>query len=173
MAKLPAPMVLRMLLIYDPVAGTFIWLPRLNDIQFSQEFAYEAAGKIDSHGYLQIRIHGQAILAHRIAWAMMTGRWPKEHLDHANGKPLDNRWINLRTATRSQNRANSRKRKDNKSGYQGAYLTSGGKYEAIISVNKKTIRLGTFKTAKEAGAAYQTALKKHFGEYAYGGYNGV
>lgn len=168
------PLILRTLLIYDPVAGTFIWLPRLNDIQFSQEWAYKKAGKTDTHGYLQIRIHGTTYLAHRLAWTMMTNEWPKGHLDHANGNPLDNRWINLRSASHSQNRANSRKRKDNTTGYPGVYRSkTSGKFTSQINVNKKTIYLGTFKTAKDAGAAYQTALKKHFGEYAYGAYNGV
>lgn len=47
---------------------------------------------------------------------------PKDkQIDHINGNGLDNRRMNLRIVTASQNNHNSRIRKDNTSGYKGIY----------------------------------------------------
>jgi hypothetical protein len=36
----------------------------------------------------------------------MTGDWPSEQVDHVNHNTADNRWANLRPATRSENNIN-------------------------------------------------------------------
>jgi hypothetical protein len=36
----------------------------------------------------------------------MTGSWPTNHIDHIDGDPTNNAWINLRDVTRSQNLRN-------------------------------------------------------------------
>ncbi|GMO65436.1 MAG: AP2 domain-containing protein [Treponemataceae bacterium] len=54
--------------------------------------------------------------------------------------------------------------KENK--YKGAYFDKRRKkYNASISVNKKSIHLGCFNTAEEAHAAYLEAYKKYRGEH--------
>lgn len=51
-------------------------------------------------------------------------------------------------------------------------------FRARITVNKKTLHLGYFKTAALAAAAYDEALKEHYGEHPFtnekifGGLNG-
>lgn len=88
-----------------------------------------------------------------------------QHVDHINGDPLDNRRENLRPASASQNIANGKMRKNNTSGFKGVNRNGSG-WSAKIKVNRKAIYLGTFRTPEEAGAAYEAAAKKHFGEFA-------
>lgn len=65
----------------------------------------EIAG-YDAGGYRNIRIDGRAYRVHRLAWLWMTGEWPDPECDHINTVKNDNRWFNLRKATRGQNAAN-------------------------------------------------------------------
>ncbi len=88
-------------------------------------------------------------------------------IDHINGNPLDNRKENLRICTRSQNTMNSGKPKTNTSGYKGVHLSKKhGSYAAAITVNKKIIYLGSFKTAEEAYEVYKAASVKYHGEFS-------
>ena len=89
--------------------------------------------------------------------------------DHINGDGLDNRKLNLRIATHSQNHMNERRRKDNKTGYKGvSLLTSYSRpmWQANICINQKQIYLGSFSTPELAYEAYCAAAKHYFGEFA-------
>lgn len=89
------------------------------------------------------------------------------HVDHINGDPLDNRKSNLRLATCSQNLANSKLRKDNKSGFKGvSFNQAQKKWFATINVGKKDIFLGRYGIKEEAALAYNKATAKYFGEFA-------
>ena len=87
--------------------------------------------------------------------------------DHINGNRLDNRKSNLRNCDRSQNLANSSRRKDNKSGYKGVLWDKRErKWIASIRVNGKLHFLGRYVNIKVAAQAYSEAANKHFGEFA-------
>ena len=97
---------------------------------------------------------------------------PPDHarIDHINNNPLDCRKKNLRYATVSQNAQNRPKQKNNKSGYKGVHKSHNktNPFRAQIKINHRSIKLGYFKTAKDAHQAYLSAAKKHFGEFAHG-----
>jgi len=87
-------------------------------------------------------------------------------VDHINGNTLDNRKANLRLASRHDNARNCKIPIDNKSGFKGViWRPREKKWYAQISVNKKTIYLGTFDDPHVASEAYQLAAKKYFGEF--------
>lgn len=86
-------------------------------------------------------------------------------VDHINGDTLNNCKSNLRITDANGNAKNQRVRK-NKSGYKGVDIDRYGRYRARITVNFKTITLGTFATPEEAHEAYKQAASKYFGEYA-------
>jgi len=97
----------------------------------------------------------------------MTGAWPKHQIDHHNLDKADNRWRNLREATRSQNQANRRAHSNSRSGIKGVYLEGrSGRWRAQVQHKGRTHNLGRFDTAEEARAAYATAAAATFGEYA-------
>ena len=113
----------------------------------------------------RIRIHGCVYAAHRLAFLYMKGYWPAE-IDHKDRNGLNNRWLNLRECTHSQNQANSGLQKNNKLGIKGVCLRTNGKYHAKIDFNRKRYHLGDFNTSKDASRAYIKAAKKYFGEFA-------
>lgn len=117
-----------------------------------------------SHGYIRIQIDGVSYQAHRLAWLYFYGEWPETDLDHINGDRSDNRIVNLRLATRSQNLMNMRTRRR---GLKGVYFDKRQqRWCARIHIEYKTIWLGSHKTEEEAHAAYQLAAIEYHGEFA-------
>lgn len=118
-----------------------------------------------SSGYLVAKLDGKSYRIHRLAWLYVTGTMPNE-IDHVNGIKDDNRWVNLRDATRSQNVANTNKRKGyaNKSKGAGFHKPSG-KWQAYITVNGKQRHLGYFNTEDEAHKRYCDEAERLFGEF--------
>lgn len=152
---------LKELLHYDPETGHFTWALRRRSCIPGQR-----AGYTRHDGYVCIRIDGQLYLAHRLAWLWMTGGWPANDLDHINVNSNDNRWCNLREATRAQNLCNTRRRADNASGYKGVFWdNSRQRWVARIHVGGKPKHLGSFATAELAHAAYCEAAKAAYGEF--------
>ena len=120
----------------------------------------------NSDGYFVICILGQTYLAHRIAWCLLHGEWPKNQLDHINGDRIDNRLVNLREANNLENCRNSGIRITNTSGFKGVgYHKASGKWRAQISINGKRICLGLYITAEEAGKVYEAQAKLHHGAF--------
>ena len=107
---------LKELVDYDSETGIFTWKPR--------KWAYGAkagteAGWRDWKGYVIITLDRVNYRAHRLAWLYMTGEWPSQDVDHKDRNKANNRWINLREATRSQNMGNQSLRDCNTSGVKG------------------------------------------------------
>jgi hypothetical protein len=121
-----------------------------------------------SDGYIKICVDGVSLLAHRVAWAITHKEWPSGEIDHRNMNRSDNRLQNLRPATPSQNKANTRAFRSNKSsGLKGAsFCKRSGKWLAQIQKDRKPYHLGVFDTAEGAHAAYKVAAERLFGEFA-------
>lgn len=93
---------------------------------------------------------------------------PKDkHVDHIDFDKLNNRKVNLRLCTLSENNRNNPKRSHNTSGYKGVYLNKrNGKWFASIGFNGRFIYIGIFKDIKDAARAYNAAAIKYHGEFA-------
>lgn len=127
---------------------------------WNSKFAKTKAGHIDGSGYIQIRVDWKMIQAHHIIWALMTGEWPKNQIDHRNGKRDDNRFSNLREATPSEQNQNVALRKDNQAGLTGVHQRGSGRWRAAISARGRRHSLGSFDTKEEAHAAYLDAKNR-------------
>lgn len=104
------------------------------------------------------------ILMHRF---ITDNKNTKMHTDHINGNGLDNRIINLRICTHSQNSINRGAPINNKTGYKGvSYDKKSNKFKAQIRVNKKNITLLTTNNLIDAARAYNQAAQKYHGEFA-------
>lgn len=87
--------------------------------------------------------------------------------DHINGDIHDNRKINLRPATQSQNAMNRKRRSDSTSGFIGVmYKKSHGRWCAQLQGRPEGRHIGLFATKEEAAIARDREAKRVFGEYA-------
>ena len=154
---------LRELLHYDRDTGRFRWLERVT----TSVRIGEIAGALNNQGYCRITIKGRPYLAHHLAWLYVKGKWCRRVIDHQDGNPSNNRWSNLRSATRSQSNANRRIQRNNVCGLKGV-SQDGGRWCARIYKDGRTYRLGSFSTPQAAHAAYAKAARKLFGEFARG-----
>lgn len=172
--------IVRRLLDYDPLTGLLRWRARTLDMftdgahsaerncaKWNNHYAGAVAGSPSGNGYLTIVIFGRRHQAHRLAWLIMTGKWPVADIDHENLDRADNRWSNLRHASHSQNMANTRMYSTNTSGLKGvSWHKQNRKWVAQIGIGGKSRYLGSFETLEAAHAAYCAAAAKHFGEFA-------
>ena len=115
---------------------------------------------VGSHYYLA-KLGGKMRRVHvLIADAFLSGAG---FIDHKNGVKTDNRLVNLRRATSSENNVNVKLR-TNTTGYSGVSL-SRGRFQALIRIAGKNTYLGLFSTAHEAGLAYARKAEELHGEF--------
>lgn len=158
---------LREALSYDAETGVLTW--KIN--RRAARRAGDVAGSIGMIGYRKIEIDGRCYLAHRVIWAMMTGKWPVDQIDHINGDRADNRFANLREATPHQNQGNRLPTKGKTLPTGVFFYKNDGKYGAAITMcgrDKRSKYLGIFSTPEEAAEAYRAAAVNYFGEFANG-----
>jgi hypothetical protein len=131
----------------------------------SQARKGDVAGHVDWQGYRAVKIDGYKYSAARLIWMWMTGEW--HEVDHINLQRADDRWVNLRKATRSQNCANKGVfYKPNKYGFRGVKRISRFKYAAVIAKDGKEEYIGAYGTPELAALAYDVAAKRVHGEFA-------
>jgi hypothetical protein len=89
---------------------------------------------------------------------------PHEQTDHINRDKLDDRRENLRLATRSENSRNRVLQNNNTSGLRGV-TKHRKRWVAQISIDGKTVNLGTFDTKQEASEVYLQKYHEMHHEY--------
>lgn len=105
--------------------------------------------------------------ATHLIWLIVTGSWPTGVVDHRDTNPSNNKWDNLRDATRPQNGYNRKRYKTNTSGYKGVHWDKRWrKWRATIGVDGHKIFLGYFPSPEEASEAYNRAAVIHHGDFS-------
>ena len=167
--------LVRSLLAYDAETGVFTWRPRPVTLfnatpkrspkhacaNWNARMAGNVAGATNGDGYVYIKIFGRLHAAHRLAFLIKTGRWPPEEIDHRNGVRTDNRFENLRCATKAENAQNLGPKK-NKSGFVGVSWNANSRaWLAHMRIDGKSVHLGQFSTPEAAAEAYREAKRKN------------
>jgi hypothetical protein len=105
----------------------------------------------------------QKIWMHRQILGAVSG----EDVDHKNNNGVDNQKHNLRKCSRAENIRNSRRARNNVSGFKGvSWSVASRKWRTVIRINNTQCSLGVFSNLMAAARAYDAAAKKHFGEFA-------
>lgn len=100
------------------------------------------------HGRIVTRnagVLGKQYRPYQIAFALMSGHIP-ESIDHEDGDTLNNRWKNLREATRAQQSANTKK--------AGVRMTPAGKWYYQLQVDGVRYYKGGFPDRETAEQAH-------------------
>lgn len=161
---LPPVELVRELFDYDQETGVLIW----RAFRLGNAKAGDVAGSLHRTGYIFVKVCGSQYKAHRLAWIHVTGIDPLDsQIDHIDGNKTNNRFANLREATSSQNRCNSKRQINNQSGYKGVvWAKDQRKWRAQIYINKRKVFLGYFDIPELAHMAYCKAAAELHGEFA-------
>ena len=153
---------------YDPDTGDLWWTKQNRS---GRQFEKPAGSFYKTSGYIYIKSRVGLVvyrcLAHRVAWFIHYDVWPKDQIDHINGDRTDNRIVNLREATGSENQGNRKIHEGGTSKYKGvSWKKQYSKWVAKIVVNHKNIHLGYYDNEEKAALAYNKAALEYFGEFA-------
>lgn len=149
---------LKELLHYEPETGWFTWR-----VSSSMANPGDRAGGLHGYGgYRAIGLDYRKYLEHTLAWLYMTGTVPQKEIDHINNDAGDNRWSNLREATRSQNGHN--KPRGRGATFPGV-VKHGNKWRSRIQIEGETTDYGCFRTIAEARVARLLGEKEKFGRF--------
>jgi len=144
---------------YDPDTGFIHRVYSKGEKYKEQPFA----GSLWNNGYVRIGVQFNKkrvrFQAHRLAWLLYYGEWPKYQVDHINRNRSDNRIVNLREANPIENRWNCSAAKNNKLGEKGIHK-AGNKYRVKITHLGKRIEIGRFYDLQEAKEAYADKAKQ-------------
>lgn len=127
---------------YDPELGKIYKSPFVNnEIVFIEHYTREIA------------FNGARLSVWQLAFLIMKGYIPGE-IDHKDRDRTNNKWINLKDVTHSENLHNRPKQINNTSGYKGVnYRKDRGKYRYFLTIEGKTYTKCIFDSAYDAAMA--------------------
>lgn len=162
---------LKELLHYDPETGVFTWIKSLragwNGKQAGTLFSPPHART----SYLRVNLFRKNYLAHRLAFLYMKGSMPPR-VDHYDCDGLNNRWVNLRKASHSQNISNATTKSNNSSGVKNVHWErSSNKWRGTFCTTlpcgkRKVFNVGLFSDIGEAAEAVRLKRIELHGEFA-------
>jgi hypothetical protein len=117
-----------------------------------------------SERYVRGVVNKKRVYLHRFILNIHNNNYKDGECDHINGNTRDNRKINLRICTHSQNSINRKIRVDSKTKIQGVYKIPSG-YRLSLSSNGIRKHKGVYKTLKEAKHAREKFGKNLQGEF--------
>ena len=151
---------------YDRNTGVFVWRISNYGRNAGGISVGDIAGCENVVGYIVIRVFNRLYLAHRLAWLYCHGSFPISNIDHKNQIKSDNRILNLRLASKSQNAMNSKIPANNTSGYRGvSYHKQTEKWRARLTVNGREKIIGYYGSPLKASEEYKKYAQHYYGEF--------
>lgn len=153
---------LRQLLAYDPSTGLLTWRVKRNGRNGGVRPG-DPAGVQTGHGHIAVGVLRRRVLAHRLAWFIHYGEWPKGEIDHIDGNPVNNQICNLRDVSHAVNMQNRKARSlgNASTGLLGASLHKRtGKFAAYVHDNSRKVHIGLFGSAEQAHSAHVEARRR-------------
>ena len=171
--ELPTIDTLRKLFRYDQETGKLFYKQRTPEQYaysknperaaraFNSRCAEKEAGTLNKEsGYLTVYVERRLFPAHRVAFAIHHGHWPKHVIDHINGNRADNRAENLRDVTNAENLRNRAYSPRGRSGEVGVYWNKRNKkWQARLYLKDRAPYFGDYDTVEEAAAVIAIARK--------------
>ena len=139
---------------YDPESGHFFQ----KEVKFSNRPVGSRIGCLHkTKGYRYLSFKNTTLREQRVAFLLMTGSWPEGQVDHINRIKDDNRWINLRDVSPSENCQNRGKFKTNRSGYKGVvWQKYSEKWQVLCRREGVQYYLGLFENLEDAAGVANT-----------------
>ena len=135
------------------------WTAREKCARWNAQFAGKPALITRSEeGYFTGQIFGRNVVAHRAAYAIHHGHWPKKLIDHIDQDPTNNRISNLRDVDQVENQRNRKRQANNSTGVTGVcWNKSHGRWHSYIKLRGKQTTLGFFEKFEDAVLARKDA----------------
>lgn len=153
-------------LTHAEVVAAVSYCTESGEFRWRQDHGKYAAGtraeRKAAKGYLGVTINGAPVLCHRLAWFIVNGEWPTHDIDHRDTNRTNNRFLNLRHASRAVNMQNQRRpHRDTASGRLGVYFDQRrGKWYSCIRVGDRNKFLGYQENDEAAHVAYVQAKRQ-------------
>ena len=145
--------------IYNPDTGQLTWRHSKG-----RAHAGDIAGTTCADGYTRLLIDGSRYLKHRVIWLIMTGSFPVGEIDHMNRNKGDDRWVNLRDVSKSDNMRNVGLKSNNSSGVTGvSWHERAGKWQVHVALGDsgRSKYIGLAATIEEAKAMREDAERNN------------
>jgi hypothetical protein len=103
---------------------------------------------------------------HKISMHRQILNFPDKIIDHVNRNGLDNRKSNLRLCSKSENRINCKKHKNNTSGFRGvSWHPLIKKWQVRIQHNNISVHIGYFSEKIQGAKSYDKKAIEFFGKF--------
>ncbi len=128
-------------------------------------------GKVNRGGYVSVDLKRNTLSNYKCIHRLVTQAFlpnpdNKPQVDHIDNNKDNNRLLNLRWATNSQNQQNRSIGRNNTSGTKGVRWQKGqNRWRAEITINGKLIYLGSFINKDDAINMRVQRAKNEFGEF--------
>lgn len=147
---------------YNPETGQMIWIKKKQGVKLGRDVGFINRGG-NGYPYKKLNFENKIIALHRVIWFYMTGYLPdtKVQVYHIDKNSLNNKWDNLKLASRNEIGIKASISKNNKSGVTGViWLKREKAWRSQIFINGELQYLGYYKDFFEAVCRRKSAESK-------------